>query len=374
MPVDQSYDETTILSDATCRKTFRRRLSRWFTRNARDLPWRRTSDPYAIWVSEMMLQQTQVVTVEAYYHRFLQRFPDIVALASASEEEVLRLWEGLGYYRRARALHRAAGQIVNECDGKFPEDMNQLLRLPGIGRYTAGAVLSIAFDQRQPILEANTIRLFCRLLGYRGNPADRHGQQLLWEFAEKILPRRRVGLFNQALMEVGSLVCLPREPACDVCPVRLHCAARTRNLQATIPKTTKKVLYEDRQEAAVVVWRRGKVLLRRCGPDERWAGLWDFPRFEMIANHVVDQQSEIRRKIRELTGIDIQPAIHVKTIKHGVTRYRITLECYTTSCAKSVDSRRRDGQKWIAWSDLDSYPLSVTGRKISRLDQILSQV
>ena len=358
--------------DSAWRQAFRRRLTRWFARHARDLPWRRTSDPYAIWVSEVMLQQTQVATVEAYYQRFLRRFPNVASLAAASEQEVLRMWEGLGYYRRARSLHRAARQVVNELNGRFPRDIHDVLSLPGVGRYTAGAILSIALDQRHPILETNTTRLLCRLLAYRGNPADSDGQHLFWSFAEQILPRRRVGLFNQALMELGSLVCVPRKPACNNCPVRTHCAAHAQGLQASIPVTAKKVSYKALREAAVVVRRCGKVLLRRCGPDERWAGLWDFPRFQIATRQAARLQIELRRKTRDLTGIDIQPAEHVTTIKHGVTRYRITLECYTAAYDARVHRRQRVEQKWVSWAALDTYPLSVTGRKISCLDAIRS--
>ncbi|MBR58372.1 MAG: A/G-specific adenine glycosylase [Myxococcales bacterium] len=353
--------------EATQRQAFRRQLLRWFDRYARDLPWRHTSDPYSIWVSEIMLQQTQVVTVERYYHRFLDRFPDVQSLASASEEDVLLLWEGLGYYRRARSMHRAAKQIVELFDGRFPNKFSDVRSLPGIGKYTAGAILSIALDQRHPILEANTIRLFSRLLGYRGDPLDREGQQLLWQFADQILPRKKVGRFNQALMEVGSLVCLPHDPQCHACPVRGTCKAFESGLQATIPSHKKKISYESLHEAAVIVRRGNKVLLRRCRSDERWAGLWDFPRFEITSKGAANRQSELRRKTEELTGIDISLAQNITTIKHGVTRYRITLECYAARYVAHKHRQRRSTQKWVSWSALSDYPLSVTGRKISRL-------
>ncbi len=174
--------ETTPLGAAWLR-TFRRRLLNWYTRHARDLPWRRSRDVYRVWVSEIMLQQTQVATVEAYFKRFVATLPTIADLAAADEQEVLRLWEGLGYYRRARQLHRAAREIVERHDGQFPRDIDSVRSLPGIGRYTAGAILSIAFDQRAPILEANTIRLFARLLGYRDDPKTTAGQRVLWDAA-----------------------------------------------------------------------------------------------------------------------------------------------------------------------------------------------
>ncbi len=257
---------------------FRRRILAWFRRNARDLPWRRTRDPYAIWVSEIMLQQTQVVTVVGYFERFLAAFPSIADLAAADEQEVLRLWEGLGYYRRARQLHAAARVIVAEHQGRFPHEPHQIRALPGIGRYTAGAIASIGWDAREPILEANTIRVFSRLLAYRGDPQKIAGQQRLWEFAAGVLPQKDTGLFNQALMELGSEICTPRGPRCDRCPVRDLCPTFRLGLQDEIPLPKRKTRYEDRHEAAVIVRRGDRVVLRRCGPDERWAGLWDFPR------------------------------------------------------------------------------------------------
>ena len=180
------------LPDASWKQAFRRQLRRWYTAHARDLPWRRNRDPYAVWVSEIMLQQTQVATVIPYFEAFMEAFPTVEALAAAEEASVLRRWEGLGYYRRARQLHRAAQLIVSRHGGHFPESFDEVLALPGIGRYTCGAILSIAFEQRTPILEANTIRLFSRLLRYEGDPRAPAGQNLLWEFAEAILPRRDV--------------------------------------------------------------------------------------------------------------------------------------------------------------------------------------
>src|SRR5687768_10854498 len=191
-----------------------RKLLAWFDRSARDLPWRRTSDLYAIWISEVMLQQTQVATVIAYFERFLHRFPDVGSLAAADEQQVLRLWEGLGYYRRARQLHAAAKVIVAEHSGRFPLAYDAVRSLPGIGRYTAGAILSIGAGARLPILEANTIRVLSRLTAFRGDPASSAGQKHLWQIAELTLPAKRVGTFNQSLMELGSEICTPKAPTC----------------------------------------------------------------------------------------------------------------------------------------------------------------
>jgi len=268
---------------AAWRSGFRRRLLGWFARNKRDLPWRRTKDPYAVWLSEIMLQQTQAPTVVRYFERFLTVFPTLEALAQAQQAEVLRLWEGLGYYRRAVQLHEAARKIVRDFGGHFPQTPEELLQLPGIGRYTAGAILSIAFDQRHPILEANTTRLWARLLAYPEPTGTAAAQRLFWQMAEWILPRRQVGQFNQALMELGSTVCLPRRPRCADCPVSRFCLAYQQGLQETIPRQRAKPAVELCHEAAVIVRRNDRVLLRRIPEGQRWAGLWDFPRFPLSA-------------------------------------------------------------------------------------------
>jgi len=339
----------------------------WFRRNARDLPWRRTRDPYHVWVSEIMLQQTQVVTVVDYFRRFLEAFPTIADLADASEDRVLRLWEGLGYYRRARQLHRAAKTIVAEHNGRFPRDLAGIRSLPGIGRYTAGAIASIAWDAREPILEANTIRLLARLLAYRDDPRSSAGQKLLWEFSEELLPRKDVGAFNQALMELGSELCTPRSPQCDRCPVKELCPTKALGLQGSIPAAKRKTAYEDVVQAAVVVRRREKVLLRRCAATERWSGLWDFLRFPIAARRGKKLSKELESKVAELTGLVVEAGRKLTTIKHGVTRFRITLVCYEAHCRNG--KLHGDDVRWVHPSHLDDYPLNVTGRKIGGLLQ-----
>ena len=251
------------IPDASWLRSFRRRLPAWYRRHARELPWRRNRDPYAVWVSEIMLQQTQVGTVAGYFDHFLAAYPTIEALAAADEDDVLRLWEGLGYYRRARQLHQAAKIIAAGYGGRFPRDPESVRRLPGIGRYTAGAILSIAFDAREPILEANTLRLFSRLLAYDGDPRSSEGQQLLWAMGEAVLPRRGSGRLNQALMELGSEVCTARAPRCQQCPVAALCRANQQSRQVDIPRPKVKRAIEAVRQAAVIVRRRGRVLLLR---------------------------------------------------------------------------------------------------------------
>lgn len=351
------------LPDAAWRGRLRRRLSAWFARHARDLPWRGRRDPYAVWVSEIMLQQTQVATVKPYFERFMAAFPTVGDLARAEPREVLRLWEGLGYYRRAAQLHEAARRIVEDHGGRFPADPEAVRRLPGVGRYTAGAVLSIAFGQRQPILEANTTRLFARLLAYEGDPGAGAGQRLLWALAEAVLPRRGAGTLNQALMELGSMVCLPRGPRCGECPVVSLCAARAQGRQEEVPPPKARRPAEPRREAAVVVRRGGRVLLVQVPPGQRWAGLWDFPRFEIAPDGAARLEEQIAEGVRRLTGVAVRFGRRLKTIKHGVTRFRITLECCEAEYAgRARGPDVRPVMRWLRPAELVQYPLSTTGR------------
>jgi A/G-specific adenine glycosylase len=313
-----------------------------------------------------MLQQTTVAAVRPYFERFTEKLPTIAALAAAREEQVLRLWEGLGYYRRARQLHRAAKVIVAEHGGRFPTDADAVRRLPGIGRYTAGAILSIAFNQPLPILEANTVRLLSRLLAFPGQTRSAAGQRLLWRAAETLLPRRHPGQFNQALMELGSQICKPRDPSCEKCPVVMLCPTHRDGLHEVIPARPPKPRIEDVREAAVVVRRRGRVLLLRCRDGERWAGLWDFPRFACDGNN--GSTAELRSKVLRRTAVAISLPQPLATIRHSVTRFRITLECFEAAGHGGSGPRRLSGDiKWLKTAELADYPLSSTGRKLARM-------
>jgi A/G-specific adenine glycosylase len=358
-------DGRCLLPDAPWLRSFRRRLLAWFDRSARQLPWRRSRDPYAVWLSEIMLQQTQVATVIGYFDRFLARFPTIETLAQADEHEVLRLWEGLGYYRRARQHHRAAKIIMAEHGGRFPRDPAIVRRLPGIGRYTAGAILSIAYDTREPILEANTLRLLSRLLCYEGDPRSTRGQRLLWAMAEALLPRRGCGRLNQALMELGGELCTARSPQCEQCPVALLCRANQQGRQAEIPPRQAKRPIEPVHEAAVLVRRNGRVLLVRWPEGGRWAGLWDFPRFAVHAESPAALRRELVENVRTLAGVVVSPGEHVATLTHGVTRFRITLDCYDAAFLSNDETAAdRLETRWLRPADLNRYPLNSTGRNL----------
>lgn len=354
------------LISSSQKQLLRRRLLAWYAKHARDLPWRKSRDPYRVWVSEIMLQQTQVATVRDYFLRFVAAFPNVHALAEADEQSVLRLWEGLGYYRRARQLHAAAQCVVTEHQGRFPQSVESLRALPGIGRYTAGAIASIAFDQRAPILEANTIRLLSRLIAYREDPLATAGQRVLWRVAEDILPRSNVAKFNQALMELGSLVCTPSEPKCSGCPLSSVCQAFAQGVVNEIPRAKAKKVYTELREAAVVVRKQSQVLLRKCGADERWAGLWDFPRFAIEAEGPLFAMKEIVSKVRQQTGILCSSPQLQRTLRHGVTRFRITLDCYEAAFHSGrIRAGKEAETRWVPLNHLGDLPLSTTGRKIA---------
>jgi A/G-specific adenine glycosylase len=338
-----------------------------------------------------MLQQTTVTAVVPYFERFLNRFPDVLRLAAADEDEVLRLWEGLGYYSRARNIHRTARWIASERNGKFPESPPELERLPGIGRYTAGAIVSFAFDRPAPIVEANTLRLYCRLLGFGGNPRTSEGQRLLWSFAESLVPKRSPGTFNQALMELGATVCRPENPNCDRCPVSRWCVAFSAGEQSRIPRLAERPTVTAVTEIAVAIERSGRYLMLRRPAGERWGGLWDFVRFAATESNAKSDRSLARRLLRartpaplansvgdmselalsnrigELSGVRAELGELLAVVRHSVTRYRITLHCYRARWTGGNPSQPAGEYQWVTPGELTELPLSVTGRKFARL-------
>jgi A/G-specific adenine glycosylase len=347
-----------------CRRV-RRRLLAWFARHRRDLPWRRDRDAYRIWVSEIMLQQTQVATVIPYFERFVVAFPTVAVLAAATEHDVLRLWEGLGYYRRARDLRRAAQALAAEHAGAIPNDPLILGKLPGFGRYTVGAVLSQAFDRRLPILEANSQRVLSRLFGRRDDPRGGAARKWLWMAAEALLPRKQVGDFNQALMELGSLVCTPTSPRCGECPVASDCEAKRLGLQEKIPPPARQPELTDVHEAAVVVYRGDRVLLlQRPATAGRWAGLWEFPHAPLQPGEM--PTTAAARLLPQLTGVTGSIGGLLLTIKHGITRYRITVDCFAArhEAGRFVAGAYADA-RWVLPAELESYPVSAPQRRLA---------
>lgn len=313
------------------RKKLVARLLTWFATNARDLPWRRTRDPYAIWVSEIMLQQTQVKTVIPYWERWMRELPTIQATAKASPAKLHKLWEGLGYYTRVRNLQKAAQEIIAQHGGKFPESFDDILALPGIGLYTAGAISSIAFNQPHPILDGNVIRVLTRIFGIATNPREKQTNARLWQLAEELVRHAsRVthraspcSQLNQSLMELGALICTPRSPNCPACPGSRLCVARKKGLQDQLPNLRKRETATARRFIAFVVERDGKFLVRQRPAGVVNAHLWEFPNEEIGARACDPQQ--VAAKLFGLRTKEAQPYC---TIKHSITRYRITLEAW----------------------------------------------
>jgi A/G-specific adenine glycosylase len=363
------------------RSTYRsivRPLLRWFAVHARDLPWRRTLDPYAVWISEIMLQQTQVKTVIPYFERWLGELPDVRALAAAPPDKVLKLWEGLGYYTRARHLQRAAQQIVAEHGGRFPRDFQAVLALPGIGRYTAGAICSIAFNQPAPILDGNVLRVLTRLFAIRDNPRDQAVNARLWELAGALVraaadgrmtncdlraPLRlsgRCSALNQSLMELGATVCTPRAPACDACPLRTKCAAHAQGLSDQLPNLGARAAAITQRFVAFVIVRRGRVLVRQRPAGVVNAHLWEFPNVE-----TGDGASPPLDWLRDQLGVAARRVTPLCAIKHSITRYRITVEASRVEL-HHARARQSSGARWVALADLDRLAFTGAHRKILR--------
>jgi len=356
--------------DATTAQRFRKALKSWYATFGRSLPWRETHDPYHIWISEIMLQQTTVVAVVPYFERFLKRFPTVQELAAAEEAEVMRYWEGLGYYSRARNIHKAAKYVSEQLKGVFPNLVNELQELPGIGRYTAGAIRSFAFDLPAPIVEANTLRLYCRLLGYAEDPRSREGQNRLWSFAEELVPVREPGRFNQALMELGAVICTPANPRCADCPVSFACQAFASGCQSTIPLPAVRPEITPVTELSAIVRRDDQVLVYHRASGERWAGLWDFPRFpcdESLVKSPKRHPAGLERTIVERLGIQIEVGDLLTEIRHSVTRYKITLRAFLCQHLKGEIAPSVGVYRWLSVAEVHALPLSVTGRKLAKL-------
>jgi A/G-specific adenine glycosylase len=311
----------------------RERLVTWYEHEHRDLPWRGTRDPYRILVSELMLVQTTVAAVVPYYARFLERFPDVRALADAEEPDVLKLWEGLGYYRRARQLHASARTIVADHGGTFPSDSDAIRALPGVGRYIAGAILSFAFDLPAPILEANTQRVLARWLGCREDIKRSSVQERLWLAAERLVPPTGAGTFNQAFMELGALVCIPRGPLCLVCPVAAECRARALGIQEQVPVLAPKPPPLGVTEACALVTRGGRWLIVQRGPGGLWEQFWEFPTIHLTgadpAGRSFGVPIDLAEGVRRLTGASVRIGPLVATVPYSVTRHRVELSAYS---------------------------------------------
>lgn len=334
------------------------RLLAWYRKNKRILPWRGHPEPYAVWVSEIMLQQTRVETVIPYFERWMRLFPTVQALAEASEQEVLNAWEGLGYYSRARNLHKAAKVIVRDFGGNLPHSLSELIKLPGIGRYTAGAIASIAFGADEPALDGNLKRVYARLFDVTEAVDSPKGEKLLWEIARRNLPHGRAGDFNQALMDLGAAVCLPKNPRCLLCPLMELCKARENGTQELRPVRKPKKAVPHHVHAAGVIVRRGRVLLARRPPGGLLGGMWEFPNGRVGE----DPAGELAQALEAGYRLKVQRKEALGVVQHAYTHFRLTVHVFRCELVKMSDS---PGLKWVAIGELGEYPMGKVDRRIA---------
>jgi len=345
----------------------RRALLRWYDRHRRDLPWRDEPDPYRVWISEVMLQQTQVATVAPYYERFLRRFPTLEDLAAASPDDVLKAWEGLGYYARARNLHAAARRVMTEYRGRLPQSYRELRRLPGFGPYTAGAVASIAFGERVPAVDGNVKRVLARLCAITDDVARSATVRRLQAIAADLVPPDRPGEFNQALMELGATLCTPTSPRCHLCPWQAECAGLAQGVQESLPvKSPRRQRPHYDVTAAVIRRDDGRVLIAQRKPKAMLGGLWEFPGGKCRPGESLPDC--LRREIREELGLEIEVGRQLTTIRHSYSHFRISLHVF--------ECRHLDGEpqaldcadwRWVRLTDLEDFAFPVTDQKIIRL-------
>ena len=337
-----------------------RHLLAWYGREGRDLPWRQTRDPYLIWVSEIMLQQTTVAAVIPYYERFLQRFPTVESLAAASLDDVIAVWAGLGYYSRARNLHKTACKVVAASKGVFPNTLDELVALPGIGRSTAGAILAIAFDQPAPILDGNVRRVLVRLFAWQDDPRSSKAEKQLWEWAEQLTPDDAAHDYAQAIMDLGATVCVPRQPLCEKCPLSELCQAYAQGLAEVLPVKKKKSALPVRRQVAVVVVSGDKFLLKQRPVDGFLGGLWEFPVADCPENHdAEDVASSLLHDLQlkgKLTGL--------VDVSHVYSHFKLELEVFMAQADPTPVVAEQAQRQWVPEEDVASFALHGAHKKI----------
>jgi A/G-specific adenine glycosylase len=340
------------------------RLIAWFEANKEDLPWRRSRSPYHVWLAEIMLQQTQVATVVPYYERFLSQFPTIETLAEAPLGEVLKAWEGLGYYSRARNLHRTAQIVTQVYSGEFPSHLDDLLKLPGIGRYTAGAIASLAFGLDVAVLDGNVIRVLTRLFNLADDITLASTRQRLWHLAESLLPTSRAGPWNEGLMELGRRVCTPRSPACSACPLAELCEARRLGMAEERPVKPARVKTPHYDVTAAVIRREdGCMLIAQRPLGGMLGGLWEFPGGKRETGESLAEC--LTREIREELGVEVAVGPQITTVQHAYTHFRITLYAFACTLLRGEPQALGCADwAWVTLDELDRYAFPVTDQKI----------
>lgn len=349
---------------SAARKTIRENLLHWFAKFGRELPWRRNYSPYEVWISEIMLQQTQIKTMLPYYFRWMERFPDAASVAEASEDEVFRCWEGLGYYARARNLQKTARLLVSEFGGKLPRDFESVRALPGVGPYTAGAIMSFAFNADLPAADANAARIFARLFDISAPANSKEFRDTVWYYASAVLPRGRARDFNQALMDFGSQICLPRDPSCTECPIESCCEARAKGVAVLRPVHGGKKTVTPVVRAIGIAIRDGKVLVRKRPDTGLMPNLWEFPGGEAEDGERPEQTLE-RVWSREL-GMKIDRLEKLAVIKHTHTTFKVTLYAFFCMIANRTLPDAAPSARWIALRELGNFAFPAAHRKVIR--------
>jgi A/G-specific adenine glycosylase len=336
-------------------------LLAWFARARRDLPWRRDYDPYAVWIAEVMLQQTQVETMLPYYARWMARFPALADVARAPLADVLKHWEGLGYYARARNLHRAAQAVMERRQGRLPQKVEELMMLPGIGRYTAGAIASIAFNRPAPLVDGNVARVLCRVAALEEAPRSPTGKRVVWALAQAALPQESPRAFNEALMELGALVCRPRAPACPRCPLVAQCQARRLGTPEAYPRRPPRRERPVRRGVMLLGQTGARLLVRRRPPGGLWGGLWEFPWLELRSGE--SPHAALRRLAGPMgLSIDGKPQPCGRLI-HGLTHFQLELACFAIRWKKFPPAAREDAARWVTPRELESLALGRLNHK-----------
>ena len=346
---------------------FQQQLLSWYGRCGRDLPWRQTRDPYRIWLSEVMLQQTGVQAVIPYFERFVSQFPDVESLAAAPVDAVIELWAGLGYYSRARNLHAAAQKVCEEFEGRFPSSVNDLMTLPGVGRSTAGAIRAIAFDQHGVILDGNVRRVLCRLFAWQDDPRSSAAEKQLWQWATLLTPQRRCHDYAQAIMDFGATLCTPRQPQCASCPMTALCLGYQQGIQEQLPRKRQRKTVPLRQEVAVLIEYDGRFAVRQRPLTGMLAGLWEFP-----SQSYTEPQSpeQLCHHAQRLAGDHDRPLTALGVVRHVYSHFRVDVSAFycqvdvtLTECFSTC--------RWLSKKELTDWPLHGSHKKI--VDTLLMQ-
>ena len=346
------------------------RLDAWFAKEQRAMPWRSKPSPYNVWISEMMLQQTQVATVIPYFQRFMTAFPTIQALAAADLQDVLKVWEGLGYYSRARNIQKAAKVLVSDYDSKLPETYEGLQELPGIGPYIAAAIASIAFGKAVPVVDGNVLRVMTRYWGLWDDITQGKTRTLIFDSLGPHVPLDRPGDFNQALMELGALICRPQSPSCETCPLQSSCVAHRDSLQSDLPVKKKKAPVPTHQIGVALIVHEGKVWIQQRKETQMLGGLWEFPGGKQEKGE--DIEATVSREVKEETGFDVQGLEHLATVDHAYSHFKIQMHAYICRLVSgsTVDGQHWNG-RWVSKADLADYAFPKANKVV--IDAFITQ-